>query len=277
MKIVFLLCLTLFSLEAKRIITLSPAVNEIVYALGKGDEVIANTQYCNFPKRTQKLPKVGGYYAISIEKVLALKPTLIILEKNNLALKPKFEKLGLEVLDISTTSLQALENSFARIGQKIDAKEEAKKLITSLKNSLIQTQNILKNRQILIVFGSHLDLRKQVYVSGNHLYFADIIRQSGNQNAYHDKTNKQPALSYEGLIASNPDIIIILAPYAKTQNRSKKSIIKPWLNMPITAAKYKTIYVIDKEYAGIPSDRVRLFIHDFKGTLHDAKDKLPKL
>jgi len=275
MRVLFFLLFFFTSLFAQRIITLSPAVNEIVFALGKGADVVANTEYCTFPPASKSLPKVGGYYNISLEKVLALRPSLVILEKNNLSLVPKFKKLGIKTLAISTVSLPILFESFTKIGAKIGATQEAKKLIDSVQSALFKTQNILKDKKILVVFGSHLNLQKQVYVSGNHLYFADIIRASGNQNAFKGKSTKQPALSYEGLIATNPDIIIILAPFAKEQHRSIKSIVNPWLAMPITAAKKQCIYVIDKAYAGIPSDRVRLFIKDFEGALRDAKNRLP--
>jgi len=277
MKILLLTLFIFLQLQAERIITLSPAVNEIVYALGKGSDVIGNTAYCTFPPTSTEVTKVGGYYSISLEKVVALKPSLIIMEKNNLALKPKFEKLNIEVLAISTSSLKALFESFLQIGKRLDTIAKSKQILEKLESSLLQTENILTNRQILIVFGSHLDLNRQVYISGNHLYFADIIKRSGNHNAYHDKSNKQPTLSYEGLIATNPDIVIILAPYAKKQKRTIKNIINPWLKMPITAAKKETIYVIDKEYAGIPSDRVEFFIKDFERILHDAKDKFSQL
>jgi len=277
MKTLLLLSFLLLHAAAERIITLAPSVNEIVFALGAGDEVVGNSQYCTYPEKSQKVPKVGGYSSISLEKVVALRPTLIIMGKSNLPLKPKFEKLGIEVIDVSTLSLQELLESFITIGKRVGAQERALRLIKEIEKRLLSTRNILKNKKILIVFGSHLDLNRKVYISGNHLYFADIIRKSGNQNAYHDSSTKQPALSYEGLIATNPDIVIILAPYAKSQKREKASIIKPWLKMPITAAIKKSIYVIDKEYAGIPSDRVQLLIKDFEGILRDAKDKLSQL
>jgi iron complex transport system substrate-binding protein len=277
MRVLFFFLFLFSPLFSQRIITLSPAVNEIVFALKKGDDIVGNTQYCTFPKTSKTIPKVGGYYNISLEKVLALNPSLVILEKNNLSLVPKFQKLHIETMAISTVSLPVLFESFEKIGMKIGASTEAKKLIDSIKKSILKTQNILKDKKILIVFGSHLNLQKQIYVSGNHLYFADIIRASGNKNAFEGKSTKQPSLSYEGLIATNPDIVIILAPFAKKQNRSIKGIIKPWLSMPITAAKKHCIYVIDKDYAGIPSDRVRFFIHDFEGALRDAKDKFSAL
>jgi len=272
MKILLLFLLSI-PLLAQRIVTLSPAVNEIVFALKKGEEIVGNTEFCNYPPASKNIPKVGGYYSISLEKVLALHADLIIMEKNNLSLKPKLEKLGIEVLDVSTRSLASLKQNIRIISDKIGATEKSKPLISKIDAALLKSKNILKEKKILIVFGSHLDLSRQVYISGNQLYFADIIRQSGNKNAYDENSNKQPSLSYEGLIAIDPDIIIILAPYAKKQKRSSKEIIAPWLKMPITASRKKSIYVIDKEYAGIPSDRVALFIRDFERILHDAKNR----
>jgi iron complex transport system substrate-binding protein len=80
-------------------------------------------------------------------------------------------------------------------------------------------------------------------------------------------------LSYEGILATNPDIIYILAHLVKDEKESKK-LIKPWLNLPVTAARAKTIYVTTKKYAGMPSHRVVNYIKDFREILEDAKSKL---
>ena len=76
----------------------------------------------------------------------------------------------------------------------------------------------------------------------------------------------------ENLILLNPDIIIILAPYIKEKNISKQSLISPWLKLPINAKKYHNIFVIDKEYAGISSDRLQFFLKDFKNILEWSKE-----
>jgi len=80
-----LFCTTLLSAQ-ERIVALSPAINEILFALGKGSEVVGNTTYATYPEAAKKIPKVGGYFSVSLEKILALKPTLVLMQKNKISL-----------------------------------------------------------------------------------------------------------------------------------------------------------------------------------------------
>ncbi len=73
-----LLFFTINLIAGERIITLSPSLNEIVFALGSGKDIVANTQYCNYPEESKKIPKIGGYASISLEKLLISRPTLVL-------------------------------------------------------------------------------------------------------------------------------------------------------------------------------------------------------
>jgi len=73
----------------------------------------------------------------------------------------------------------------------------------------------------------------------------------------------------ENIIALNPDIVILIAPFTKDKGLTKEQLIKPWLDLPINAKKTKSIYVLDKHYAGISSDRLRYFLKDFSGFLNE--------
>jgi len=259
--------------DSQRIVALAPSINEILFALGKGDAIVGNTTYATFPKEAQKIPKVGGYFSVSLEKILTLKPSLVLMQKNNLALKSKLEKFGIDAELIRISSLKDIKNGIKKIAKLTHAQEKATEIVTDINSAIEKSKGILKDKKILIVFGRQFDLKKSIYVSGNHIYFADIIRASGNQNAFSEDSTKQPLLSYEGIIATNPDIIYILAHLVKDEEESKK-LIQPWLKLPVTAAKAKTIYVTTKKYAGMPSNRVVQYIEDFKDILQDAKSKL---
>ena len=96
MKYLFIILLIhalLFGAQ-QRIVALSPAINEILFALGAGDRIVGNTLYATYPKEAEKIPKVGGYFSVSLEKIIALEPTLLLMQRNNLSLKPKLEKLA---------------------------------------------------------------------------------------------------------------------------------------------------------------------------------------
>ncbi len=271
MKKIVLFLLFAVNISAEmRIIALSPSINENIYALGVGDKLVANTSYATYPKEAIKLPKVGGYFSISLEKILILKPTLVFMQKNNLEIKPKLELLGIKTELITSSSLLDIKNGILKIAELTHTDKKAKKLIEDIDKAIIESKGILKDKKILIVFGRQFDLKREVFISGNSVYFADIIRSSGNQNAYKEQSLKQPLLSYEGIVKLNPDIIYILA---HEVDGEKQKLIKPWLKLPIKAAKTKTIYVNTNKYASMPSYRVVKYIEDFTEVLKDAKGR----
>ncbi len=268
-----LFCSTIWASE-QRIVVLAPSLNEILFALGKGDSIVGNTTYATYPKESQNITKVGGYFSVSLEKIVSLKPTLVLMQKNNLPLKPKLEKLGIKTEFIKISSLDDIKKGITKIGTLTHSNIEAKAIVKDIEQTMKKSQGILKNKKILIVFGRQFDLKKEIFVSGNNIYFADIIKTSGNQNAFEENTTKQPMLSYEGILATNPDIIYILAHSVEGEQKEIQKLIAPWLELPITASRAKTIYVTTKKYAGMPSNRVINFIEDFRKILEDAKSKL---
>ncbi len=272
--IFLLFCTALFGAQ-QRIVALSPAINEILFALGKGGEVVGNTTYATYPKEAQSIPKVGGYFSVSLEKIVALQPTLVLMQKNNLALKPKLEKLGIKTAFVKISSLHDLKEGIRKIGRLTGARPKAEEIVSRIETALQSLQNILQKRKILIVFGANYDLKREIFVSGNNLYFNDIIEASGNKNAFDETTARQPMVSLEGIVALNPDIVYILA--HRVPQKKSSALIEPWLKLPITAARAKTVYVTTEKYAGMPSQRIVLFIQDFKEILQDAKDRLAKL
>ncbi len=256
-----------------RIIALSPSINEIIYALGDGDKIVGNTTFCNYPEDAKNKTKVGGYFAPSLEKIISLKPDIVIMQSSSIKLSQKLNKLGIKTKIVKLKRLEDIKNTIKNIGLILDKQPQAKSILDDLENKLNKTKQIVQNKKILIVIGHNLKLDKRIFVVGQNLYFNDIINNSGNINAFQSKKAGQPILNLENIIATNPDIVILLAPYTKKKGLTKEELIKPWLKLPVNVAKTKAIYVLDKDYAGISSDRLRLFLDDFKGYLVDAKNR----
>jgi len=265
----FILTLTLHAQE--RIVALSPAINEIVFALNAGDEIVANTDYALYPPASVKLPKVGGYFSPSLEKVLSLKPTLVIMQENNKAFGKKLERLGIKTKIIKIDRLKNIKISIVEVGKLLKREKEAKSIVQNIDNELENIKGIVNNKKILIVFGRNDDLSKQIFVAGQNLYFDEIINESNNTNALHSTRKGQPILNMENIIACNPDIVLLLA-RCKADGVNNEALIKPWLELPISAAKTKAIYINSNIYAGIPSDRLVLFLQDFRAMLEAYHD-----
>jgi iron complex transport system substrate-binding protein len=268
----FLLLVTTVSLFAEeRIVALSPAINEIIFALGKGDDVVGNTSYCDYPEASQKVAKVGGYFNPSIEKILSLNPTLVIMQQNSYQLSQKLQQLGIKTEVVKIDTLSEIKNSILDIGKILNRQQNAEEIVSNIYQELHKLKNITADKKILIVMGHNTSLNSKIFVAGQNLYFDDIINESGNTNALQSQRKGQPVLNMENIIACNPDIVILLAHSMHEKGLSEKDLTTPWRELPINAGRTNSIYIIDKLYAGIPSDRLVYFLQDFQGILNDYK------
>lgn len=274
MKKFLLILFLIINLEAsERIVTLTPSINEIVYALGVGKDVVANTRYCDFPKESKKVKKVGGYATISLEKILQANPSVVIAQNYDEKLLSNLKSLNIKTLSFKTDSIKDINNTISNLGNYFNKEQKAKELISNINNSLTSLNAIVKNKKILVVISPKRTLSNQIYVSGNYLYFEDIIKASGNTNAFQSTSKAQPVVNTEKIIKMNPDIIVLLAPFFDGKTKELNEIKKLWLELPINAARNKDVYAVDKLYAGIPSQRVVYFIQDFKKILENVRDK----
>lgn len=271
MRVVLFLLFTVFSFAEQRIVALSPAINEILFALGAGDRVVGNTQYSTYPEASQKVTKVGGYFSPNLEKILSLKPSIVIMQQNNLKLSKKLNALGIETKIIHIDRLPHISQAILDLGVLVDKEKNAESIVTDIEKQLKEIKHIVKGKKILIVIGHNTALVKQIFVVGQNLYLDDIINASGNTNALQSTRKGQPILNQENIIATNPDIVILLAHSMHQRGLTADDLITPWKALPVNAGKTGDIYIIDKEYSGIPSHRLVLFLQDFKKILHAFK------
>lgn len=272
-KLIIFSLMTLSVFAQPRVIALSPSINEIIFSLGEGQSIVGNTKFCNYPPEAKGITKVGGYFSVSLEKVISLNPDMIMLQNYDQKLLSKLKQIRMKTLLLKVDTLEDIKTSIFKIGQFYQKEKEANHIVSNINEALKQTQGIVKNKRILMVISPSLNLNKQIYIVGHNLYLEEIIMYSGNKNAYFNDFKGQPVLNMENILGLNPEVIILLSPYLDTQNITKEALINTWAKLPITAAKNKNIYVIDKEYAGIPSHRVELFLKDFKRILQDVKNK----
>ena len=272
-KIIFILLFCINLLGAERIVTLSPSVNEIIFALGEGENIVANTQYSDFPLESKSIKKIGGYNSISLEKILKVNPTVVVGQDYDEKLNSNLKALGITTLSYKTNTISLIKNTINELGIFFKQEEKAKELNTNIDNAMTSLAEIVKDKKILIIISPKDSLSNQIFVSGNHIYFEDVILASGNKNAYFSNSTAQPVVNTEKIIGMNPDIIILLAPFLEDDLKAQTKLINTWKQLPVNASKDDNIYTIDKLYAGIPSHRVEYFIKDYRKILENVRNK----
>ena len=272
-KIIFILLFCINLLGAVRFVTLSPSVNEIIFALCEGENIVANTQYSDFPLESKSIKKIGGYNSISLEKILKVNPTVVVGQDYDEKLNSNLKALGITTLSYKTNTISLIKNTINELGIFFKQEEKAKELNTNIDNAMTSLAGIVKDKKILIIISPKDSLSNQIFVSGNHIYFEDVIIASGNKNAYFSNSTAQPVVNTEKIIGMNPDIIILLAPFLEDDLKAQTKLINTWKELPVNASKDDNIYTIDKLYAGIPSHRVEYFIKDYRKILENVRNK----
>ena len=252
----FLFVFALTAMAKERIVSLSPSITEIVYALGAGDELVATSSYSLYPNAARKLPVIGGSTHPSIEKIISHSPTLVIGQSFNAQTLEKLKYFHIKRLKLKLKTIQDIKNSIIFLGKTISKTKEADRLLTDIITAIKNIKKTKKPHSVLIVYGLKENLRSGIYVAGGNIFFDDIIKLTGNINIYKDDTISQPVLNYENIIALNPDQIIILHSHATEPNVNVKHALANWYALPINAAKNGMISMVDEDYLYIPSQRV---------------------
>lgn len=260
-KLCMLLLIFVLNLSAnERIVSLSPSITEILFALGVGDEVVATSSYSLYPKEAESLPVIGGYENPNIEKILSFSPTVVIGQSYNQKTLENLQKFHIKTLNLTLRTVQNIQDSIMKIAKTVQREKEAKKLTKNITNAITNANKTENPHSVMIVYGLREDLRNATYIAGHDIFFDDIIKACGNTNAYTDTTTQQPVLSYENIIALNPDQIIILHSHATEPNVDVQKALQNWYTLPTNAAKNRKISIVDEDYLHIPSQRVALTI-----------------
>ena len=195
----------------RRIVSLAPAITELLYALGVGDRVVGVTNVCDRPAEALKKPKVGGMTNPSLESILALKPDLVLMikEGNPKEAADRLKKLGIRVHVFSAGRLADLPPAIREMGRALGVRGQAAALAGKIESA---TSDAARRRK-----GAKGRVRKALFivspapliVVGQGTIIDDAMALCGLKNIAADAGSAYPEISLESVIERQPDIIII--------------------------------------------------------------------
>lgn len=250
-----------FNLKPGRIISMTPSVTETIFALGGEATLIAVTSYCDYPAAARELPSIGGYVDPNFEVIVGLNPDYIITLEND-DLERKLSTLGLNVVSIKNESISDIFASIQTIGELISRTQEAHALIAAMRRRLALAQEHLESlpdtarpRVMVAVSGSPGEQQRSIFVAGRDTIFDEVIKRAGGRNALSSHTG-YPALSAEGIVALNPDIIIDLLSQVAPADDSLP-LRSFWASLPgLVALKNGQVYPLSDSNLNRPGPRI---------------------
>ena len=195
----------------QRIVSLSPANTEILFALGLGDRVVGVTEFCNYPPEALDKEKVGAFYPPDIEKIVALSPDLILASDiHRHEIIPVLEERGLTVFALAPQTLEDVLDSIDKAGKITGREEEAAELVSSMRESIDrvrrQTAELDEKPRVLYV-----TWHDPLWTVGRKTWIDDLIQIAGGANIFSAYFESGAMVEIEWVVLLNPDVIITSA------------------------------------------------------------------
>jgi iron complex transport system substrate-binding protein len=198
-------------IKPQRIISLTPSLTEILFALEFGHSVVGVTDSCDYPTEVKNLPNVACWFDPNIERLLALKPDLVLgLQTAHQQLKPELESRGIRFILVNPLTVDQAIADIARFGEILGAHEVANRLISSLcaRLSVIGTRLDKIDAESRQTVCRILDMDDgRFHVAGPLSFQYDIISRAGGQNVTCSKKEAYPKITLTQLREWNPQVI----------------------------------------------------------------------
>lgn len=228
-----------------KIVSLAPSNTEILYRIGAGENIVATTDFCDFPPEAEKTPSVGGWLNPGIDDVREYNPDLVLASDDlqDRAVR-KLEEEGLEVLQLKPQNLNELFESIETIGKTVGKEKEAKALISGMRTEINQVD--LSHRRIYCE-----EWTQPPMVSGN--WIPELIRKSGGK--YFIEGGRSRKFELEDLKEFDPEHIFLnVCGSGENVDPEVVSGRDDWKE--ISAVENGNIHVIDDSLLNRPGPRV---------------------
>ncbi len=197
-----------FKHPPQRIISLTPHLTELLFAVGAGTQVVGVDSASDYPEAAQSLPRVGDYSRINFERILALKPDLVMVwvGGNRAADIHGLKKMGLPVLHTQATQLKDVARLLRLIGNVSGHAEQGETAARDFMTRLAALQVKSPPRPPVKVFYQVWD-RPLMTVGGTH-WISDALTLCGARNVFSDLRALSPAVSLEAVLQRAPGLIV---------------------------------------------------------------------
>ena len=255
-----------------RVITIAPSLGELAadFMGSELDRIIGVSEYTDYPPALQKVPSIGSYIHLNLEKILSLKPDLVLgtLDGNRKDEVLHLRELHIPVVMVKTGSFEEIDNSIRLVATVLDKPKEGKLIAEKLRNGLAQFRERAKThlaKKVLLQVGDD-----PLTVVGKKSFLHDAISLLGALNVYADADANYPRPSLEDVLHRNPDFIIVgamgadLAPYEK--------MVKKWKQFPrLSAVKNNRVILLQSDTLLRPTVRILEGLAQFEQTIYGKK------
>lgn len=248
-----------------RIVTLAPNLTEIVFAIGAGDRLVGNTTRCDYPPEAKSIAKVGDTQQPSIERIIALRPQLILVstasQLESFTRQLETQRIAVYVTD--PHDLEGVLRSIKAVGDLLGQSERAAQVIADLRARTAAAEERVKQASPVKVF--YQLSAEPLYTAGRDSFVTDLIKRAGGVSVTKDVPGAWPRYSAESAVAARPEAIIMAT--AESMGGSANAGVAASLKES-PAALAGRVYKVNGDYVSRPGPRLVDGLEQIARALH---------
>jgi iron complex transport system substrate-binding protein len=265
----------LVAAPSNRIVSTAPSITEMLYALGLGARVVGDTTFCTFPAEARGKPKVGTFLQPDYERILSLRPDLVLVIKNPIGVTQKLRSLGLHAEEVNQDKVGDILASLERIGVLTGKQVEAVRLAGSLRTQLDEVRRAAARgprRSTLFLVGRASGTLQGMVGAGPGTFIDELLQIAGASNALASAPMQYPNVSLEQILTRDPEVILDMGDFAHVEGRSgqpEAQIQALWAAYPrLRAVRDHQVKVISSDVLVRPGPRMAEAARDLLALVH---------
>jgi iron complex transport system substrate-binding protein len=259
----------------RRIISLVPALTEMLFAIGAGPEVVAVSSYDTFPAEAAARPKVGALLDPDVERILSLTPDLVAIYASQHDLRQQLQRVSIPIYDYRHAGLADILSTLRDLGRVAGHADEAERLASDIGRRLDGVRARVAGAQpvrTLLVFGREPGTLRNVYASGGKGFLHDMLVAAGGVNVFGDVARESVQATTEMLLARAPDVILEVRRGAELTGDQRRSAVIAWSPLStVPAVKAGRVQVVSGDGLLVPGPRVADAVERFARALHPER------
>jgi iron complex transport system substrate-binding protein len=237
---------------AQRVVSLAPHVTEMLFAAGGGERIVGTVRFSDYPAAARDIPRVGDNRQVDIERLLALKPDLLVVWRHNASMRQmeQLRQLGIPLYYSEPHKLDDILEAVLRLGRLMGTMPQAERSASDLRAQLQNLAARYRDKSPVRVFYQVWD--RPLYTLNERHIVNDAIRVCGGENIFARLPLVAPSLSPEAVLQENPEVIV-----SGDRDDQAVSGVEMWKKYPsLLAVRRGNLFALDGDLMNRSGPRI---------------------
>jgi len=258
--------------QPKRIVSLVPNVTEILYAIGAGPQVVAVSSYDEEPPAVRALPKVGALLDPDTERILTLRPDLVITYGSQVDLQSQLTRASIPFFSYRHGDLAHIMATMRELGARTGHVADAERAASALEARIAAVRARVKGRprpRTLLVFERQSGTLQNIYASAGRGFLHDMLDAAGGDDVLAEIEKESAQASIENILTRAPDVILELRSADRLSAAAMQREVSSWSSLAsVPAVRNHRVIVLVGKGLTVPGPRVAEGIEQMAKALH---------